>query len=183
MKHTNNWDQFFHNICEALASKSPCLSRQLGAVLARNNYIISTGYNGPPKGVPHCGYERLMKDNRLSQELNEHMGSMKLTIHPTEIKSTCPRQLLDFSSGEGLEYCTAAHAERNAIITAAKLGVSVENTTLYLNCDLIPCAECLKELINVGVKEIVIEKVEPYNSVQFLLDNSNIKVREFILDE
>ena len=142
MKHTDNWDQFFHNICEALASKSPCLSRQLGAVLARDNYIISTGYNGPPKGVPHCGWERINKDDFLYEAFRTKFKDE--TINPSETKNTCPRQLLKFKSGEGLVYCTAAHAERNTIITAAKLGVSIDNTTLYLNCDLIPCAECLK---------------------------------------
>lgn len=49
-----HWDSYFHTVCEAIASKSPCLSRKIGALLVRDNSIISTGYNGPARGVPHC---------------------------------------------------------------------------------------------------------------------------------
>ena len=48
------WDKYFHTICEAVSSKSPCLSRQIGALLVRNYSIVSTGYNGPPRNFPHC---------------------------------------------------------------------------------------------------------------------------------
>lgn len=49
-----NWDSYFINICNAVASKSPCLSRQIGAILVRDHSIVSTGYNGPARGYPHC---------------------------------------------------------------------------------------------------------------------------------
>jgi len=49
-----NWERYFHSICLTVSSKSPCLSRHIGAVLARDHSILSTGYNGPPRGVPHC---------------------------------------------------------------------------------------------------------------------------------
>ena len=48
------WDTYFHTICVAVSSKSPCLSRQIGAILVRNNSVVSTGYNGPPRSFPHC---------------------------------------------------------------------------------------------------------------------------------
>lgn len=50
----NRWDAYFHKICEAVASKSPCLSRQIGAILVRDRSIVSTGFNGPARGYPHC---------------------------------------------------------------------------------------------------------------------------------
>lgn len=53
----NRWDTYFYKICEAVASKSPCRSRQIGALLVRDRSIISTGYNGPARGIPHCGSE------------------------------------------------------------------------------------------------------------------------------
>jgi len=53
-KPASRWDQYFMNICDAVASKSPCLSRQIGAILVRDNSIVSTGYNGPARGYPHC---------------------------------------------------------------------------------------------------------------------------------
>jgi dCMP deaminase len=49
-----NWDQYFLNICQAVAENSKCLSRKLGAVLVRHNSIVATGYNGPARGVAHC---------------------------------------------------------------------------------------------------------------------------------
>ena len=48
------WDKYFHRICLAVSSKSPCLSRQIGAILVRDKSIISTGYNGPARGYKHC---------------------------------------------------------------------------------------------------------------------------------
>lgn len=48
------WDSYFHSICIAIASKSPCLSRKIGAILVRDRSIISTGFNGPARGYPHC---------------------------------------------------------------------------------------------------------------------------------
>jgi len=48
------WDTYFYSICVAVASKSPCLSRQIGAILVRNKRIVSTGFNGPPVNYPHC---------------------------------------------------------------------------------------------------------------------------------
>jgi dCMP deaminase len=50
----NKWDAYFRNICNAVATKSPCLSRNIGAILVRDKSIISTGYNGPARGIPHC---------------------------------------------------------------------------------------------------------------------------------
>lgn len=97
------WDKYFHTICEAVSSKSPCLSRQIGAVLVRDKSIISTGYNGPARGFPHCE------------------------------GSTCPRKIAGHKSGEGLEHCPAAHAETNAIANAARVGVNASGSTLYMN--------------------------------------------------
>ena len=98
-----NWDTYFLTICNAIASKSPCLSRQIGAIIVRENSIISTGYNGPARGLPHCE------------------------------GPTCPRRAMGFKSGEGLEHCPATHAEANCIANAARLGVSVRGASLYMN--------------------------------------------------
>ena len=161
------WDPYFHSICVAVSSKSPCMS--------------ATGYNGPPRGIPHCGHDRLMKDKVLSTILHEHMGSTKLTIHPSEIKSTCPRRLLNIPSGEGMELCPAQHAETNCISNAARLGVSILGTVLYMNC-LIPCEPCFGALINAGIEGIVVDSVKSYSKyTQYLMDNSDMKIREFKL--
>jgi len=51
---TTRWDSYFLTICKSIASKSPCLSRQIGAILVRDKSIVSTGYNGPARNFPHC---------------------------------------------------------------------------------------------------------------------------------
>ena len=50
----DRWDSYFHKICTAVSSKSPCLSRNIGAIIVRDKSVISTGYNGPPRNYPHC---------------------------------------------------------------------------------------------------------------------------------
>jgi len=157
------WDSYFHSICSAVASKSPCLSRKIGAILVRDHSVISTGYNGPPRGVPHCGHDRYMKDGLLSKYISK----------------TCPRKLLGYESGTHMELCPAQHAEVNAISNAARLGVSVLGSTLYMN-SVIPCKNCFGALINAGITEIVVDEVTVYDKhTQFLIDNSNIIIRRF----
>ena len=166
------WDQYFHNICEAVASKSPCLSRKIGAILVRNNSIISTGYNGPARGIPHCGEQRI----KLDEALQTALEATRIT---DEMKTTCPRRLLYFDSGEGMEFCTSQHAEENCVSNAASMGVSTLHTTLYMN-SVIPCKNCLSTLINAGVIEIVVDNIEQYDKYsRFIIDNSNIFIRKF----
>jgi len=98
-----NWDSYFSVICEAVARKSPCLSRKIGAILARDNSIVSTGYNGPPRNIPHC------------------KGDI------------CPRKEAGYKSGEGMHLCPAQHAEENAVSNAARIGASTVGSTLYMN--------------------------------------------------
>jgi len=173
-----NWDIYYLGICNAVAMKSPCLSRNIGAILVRDHIILSTGYNGPPRGVPHCGKERLFTDNcveiKCLAERVANAGNHILSLH-----STCPRQLLNYRSGTHLEICPAIHAEANAIIAAARSGTSTLYSTLYMNSSL-PCKSCFGMLINAGVVEIVVTNTEPYDRyTEFIKDYSNIRVRSF----
>lgn len=155
------WDSYFHTICIAVASKSPCLSRQIGAILVRDKSIVSTGYNGPARGYPHC---------KSSVEDVVLFGS-----------DLCPRRAKGYKSGEGLRLCPAAHAEGNTVANAARNGVSTIDTTLYMNC-IIPCKDCAIILVNAGIKEIVIDDATPYHEMSLgVLKEGNIKVREFML--
>jgi dCMP deaminase len=80
-----------------------------------------------------------------------------------------------------MELCPAQHAEENAISNAARLGVSVLGTTLYMNC-IVPCKNCFGTLINAGIVEIVVDEVNVYDKhTQYLIDNSSIKIRRFEL--
>ena len=168
-----NWDFYFHSICDTVASKSPCLSRKIGAIIVRDKSIISTGYNGPPRNIPHCGVDRLNCDDALDIEF--------LTNGVLDLSSAniCPRKALGYESGTHMELCPAQHAEENCISNAARLGVSVLNSTLYLNC-IIPCKNCFGTLINAGINEIVVEELTVYDKyTQFLINNSDIVIRSF----
>lgn len=169
------WDRYFHSICVSVSSKSPCLSRKIGAILVKDHSVVSTGYNGPPRGVPHCGYDRIMADEVLAKLLSDTSSGFMTE----SMRHTCPRKVLGYPSGTHMDLCPAQHAEVNAISNAARLGVSILNTTLYMNC-VIPCKGCLGALINAGVDEIVVEETTVYDIyTQFLIDNSNITIRSF----
>lgn len=166
------WDSFFLKICDEVSKQSSCLSRQIGSVLVKDKTIIGTGYNGPPRGVPHCG-ERY----KIDPELREYLKSKNIDPDKPRIELTCPRYVMGYKSGEGLQWCIAGHAERNSLINAARMGIKTKGTILYMNCG-IPCTPCLVEIINAGVEEIVVSKLSFYDSsAKYLLDNSHLKYR------
>lgn len=172
-----NWDKYFLEICKTVGLNSKCLSRQIGAIIVRDKTIISTGYNGPPRGVPHCG-ERYLRDGNLYNKLVSDPKIHEM-MYGREIEKSCPRKILQFKSGEGLEWCVAGHAERNAIVNAARHGISIKDSTLYCNCP-VPCTPCLIEIINAGIKEIVVTKLEYYDIMgEYLVKESGIKLRIF----
>lgn len=168
-----NWDQYYLGICKAVAKKSSCLSRQIGAIIVYDKSIIATGFNGPPRGVPHCGSERLIHDETLSDLLLN--ANVPISIRTTK----CPRQALGYKSGEGLHLCIAGHAERNALINAAREGVAVKGCTMFMDCG-IPCTPCLIEIINAGIAAIVVTGMDYYDTMsKFLIQTSSLQVRIF----
>ena len=96
-----SWDQYFMDIAQMVAARSNCSRRQVAAVLVRDCRIISTGYNGTPRGVRNCS------------------------------DGGCPRCNSDTPSGHGLHECLCSHAEENSIVQAAYHGISVKGSTLY----------------------------------------------------
>jgi dCMP deaminase len=178
-KNHKEWDKYFHDVCIAISKKSPCLSRKIGAIIAKDKSIASTGYNGPPRGTPHCGHERFMKDKQLDllAQFSTYPDEMRFDRFRTE----CPRRVLGYESGTHMELCPAQHAEENAISNAARFGVSVIGATVYLN-SIIPCQKCMGTLINAGIGEIVVDNLKYYDKyTEFLLVNSDIEIREFDL--
>lgn len=165
LKH---WDTYFHKVCEAISSKSPCLSRQIGAILVHDKSIVSTGYNGPARGYPHCQPVRYqMPDCNIENEKHFSKG--------------CSRHAKGYKSGEGLLECPAAHAEANCIANAARIGASTIGTTLYINC-ILPCKDCAIILVNAGIIEVVVDNPKPYHEMSIgIFKQGNVKTREFIL--
>ncbi|MCX8195414.1 MAG: cytidine/deoxycytidylate deaminase family protein [Candidatus Micrarchaeota archaeon] len=96
-----NWDQYFMNIAKVVASRSNCLKRHVAAVIVKDKRIVSTGYNGTPRGIRNCN------------------------------EGGCPRCKSFAESGTKLEECVCSHGEENAIVQAAYHGISIKDATLY----------------------------------------------------
>ena len=139
-----DWDEYFMEIAEVVRKRSSCLRRKVGALIVKDRRILATGYNGAPSGIPHCG----------------EVG--------------CLRAQLGVPSGERHELCRGIHAEQNAIVQAAYLGVSIDGSTLY--CTNQPCVLCAKMLINAGVKRIVIKEGYPDGLAQQMLADAGLKI-------
>ena len=100
-KRRPGWDEYFIDIAHVVARRSNCRRRQVAALIVVEKRIISTGYNGTPRGIKNC-YE-----------------------------GGCPRCAGDSKSGANLGDCICAHAEENAIVQAAFHGISVRGGTMY----------------------------------------------------
>ena len=96
-----DWDEYFMDIAHVVSKRGNCCRRKVAAVIVRDRRIISTGYNGTPRGIDNC-YE-----------------------------GGCPRCASDAPSGSELGECVCAHAEENAIVQAAYHGISVRDGSLY----------------------------------------------------
>lgn len=162
-------DLYFMRIAREVSKASKCLSRKIGSVLVKDGCVVSTGYNGPAKGVHHCN-ERVFE---FYETLDPQYNS-KLVWD----SSKCPRRLYNYPSGQGLHLCQAGHSERNAIIQAARNGIATLGTTLYAYCG-IPCKDCMIEIINSGIKELVyLKKDKSYdNYAERIMEESGISTR------
>lgn len=142
-----SWDEYFMDITRRVATRSTCLRRAVGAILVHDKRIIASGYNGGPSGLAHC------------------------------LDIGCLREKLGIPSGQQHELCRGIHAEQNAIIQAARYGVSIEGSVLY--CTTQSCTQCTKMLINAGITEIVYAEGYPDDLARELLEESGIIVRRF----
>ncbi|MDO8462155.1 MAG: dCMP deaminase family protein [Deltaproteobacteria bacterium] len=96
-----SWDTYFMEIAKVVSLRSNCIKRKVAALLIKDKRIISTGYNGTPRGVTNCNEGGCPRCNNLTQ------------------------------SGTQLEDCYCSHAEENAITQSAYHGVTIKGATLY----------------------------------------------------
>ena len=181
MRTGMEWDAWYHELCTVVAKKSQCLSRKIGAILVRDKAVVSQGYNGPPRGVQTCD-ERWLNDPELRKVAGfKQDDSEFLMMHENKLEGICPRYVpeMGFKSGEGLEWCVAGHAERNALINAARFGITTKGLKIYMDCG-VPCTPCLVEIINAGIEEIIVTKMTFYDqSSEYLLKESGIPIRVY----
>ncbi|NCA93066.1 cytidine deaminase [bacterium] len=146
----DKWDKRFMEMASLVATWSSCFkeNRQVGAVIVRDKRILTTGYNGASSGIMSC-----------------------------KEKGECLRVKLNIKSGTCQEICYAVHAEQNAIIQAAKLGVSVQGATIYVTHQ--PCSICAKMIINSGIKRIVYKEGYPDEFSMQLFNEANIEIEKY----
>ena len=129
-----NKENYYLDIADAVLERSTCMRRKYGAIIVRSDEIISTGYNGAPRGRKNCsdlGY--------------------------------CTREAMQIPSGERYELCRSVHAEANAIISASRrdmIGATLylvgrDAKTGELLADTTSCSMCRRQIINAGIVKVV----------------------------
>ena len=113
-KERVSWETYFMNIAKEVSTRSTCDRKHVGAVIVRDRTLLSTGYNGSIKGLPHC--------NDAGCEM---------------VDGHCIR---------------TSHAEANAIVQAAKNGIKIDGSEIYVTAS--PCYNCFKLIANSGIKVI-----------------------------
>lgn len=146
----DKWDVRFMEIAHTVATWSSCFqeNRQIGAVIAKNKRIMTTGYNGASSGIKSC-----------------------------KEKGVCLRREMNIPSGTRHELCYATHAEQNAIIQAAKMGICIDGATLY--CTHQPCAICTKMIINSGITRVVYQYGYPDEFSLELFAEAGVKIEKY----
>ena len=135
MDNRTNKQNYYLDIADAVLERSTCLRRKYGAIIVRSDEILSTGYNGAPRGRKNCS----------------DLGG-------------CMREKLGIPSGERYELCRSVHAEANAIISAARrdmIGATLylvgrDARTNELLSTAMSCAMCKRQIINAGIERVVI---------------------------
>lgn len=146
MDNRTSKQNYYLDIADSVLERSTCLRRKYGAIIVRNDEIISTGYNGAPRGRKNCS----------------DLGC-------------CTRESLHIPSGERYELCRSVHAEANAIISASRrdmMGATIylvgrDAQTNELLQDANSCSMCKRLIINSGIDSIVIRRSKTeYETVQ-----------------
>jgi dCMP deaminase len=128
-------NEYYLGIAKEVARRSTCFRRSIGAIIIRDDQIISTGYVGAP---------------RKTKDSFEH--------------GECLRDKLNIPHGQRYELCRSVHAEQNAIINAARAGVSLLGGDMYIYgstygegrpIDAFPCFICKKMIINCGLNQVI----------------------------
>lgn len=121
------FDEIFLNIVKEIGRRATCDRGRSGALIVRDNRIISMGYVGAPAGLPHC----------------DDVGHQIFIFY-------------DEDKGINSKHCVRSiHAEMNAILYAAKEGIMIDGATMY--CTMVPCSVCAKNITNAGISKVICE--------------------------
>ncbi|GAA6005802.1 hypothetical protein JCM11491_004016 [Sporobolomyces phaffii] len=167
------WDTYFMALASLASLRSNCMKRRVGAVLVRDKRVVSTGYNGTPRGVTNCNEGGCCRcnssedgwgiDGRRSDEEEEREAETPRDAGPEKKLNRV---------GQGLDVCVCLHAEENALLEAGRERVSggrAEAAVLY--CNTCPCLTCTVKIVQCGVKEVVY-------SLSYSMDDASRQVLE-----
>lgn len=158
-------ENYYLNIADTVSMRSTCLRRHYGALIVRNDEIISTGYNGAPRGRQNC----------------IDLGH-------------CIRNELKIPSGQRYELCRSVHAEANAIISAARsdcIGATLylagrDALTDEILSDATSCSMCRRLIINAGISRVIsrvsAEEYTVVNVRDWVFNDDSLDTHGFILD-
>ena len=113
---------YFMGIAIAVRERADCRGQKVGAVIAVEDRIVSTGYNGTPAKMVNCSDGGCVR---------------------------CANRGKKYKSGTAYDLCICVHAEQNAILSAARFGISIQGATLYSTTQ--PCFGCLKEMLQARI--------------------------------
>src|SRR3990167_1211551 len=148
-----SWDEYFMMMADVAKRRADCTRRQVGSIIVRDFRIISTGYNGTPHKIKNCSEGGCLRCQKRDK------GEIK-----------------------GYEYeesCVCIHAEQNAIIQAAYLGISTKGATLYSTAN--PCSTCAKMIINAGIIKVVCQMEHHDLAGVEILKKAGVKVEISII--
>jgi dCMP deaminase len=129
---------YYMTLAVAVRTNANCWGSEVGAVLVRNDRVISTGYNGTPAKFENCregGCLRCQERHKFDEDQS--------------YESPYPEVM----QGKALDICLCVHAEQNAVLSAARHGIAVTGSVLYVTHQ--PCFSCVKESIQAGVTQII----------------------------
>lgn len=148
---------YYFQIAKDVASRSPCISRRrFGAIIVKDDAMISSGYAGSVRGAINCGIDCL-----------------------------CLKDLYNEERYKSYEHCSSVHGEMNAIINAGRVGVSVIGATMFLSevndDNERPCRRCRQFIIQAGIKDVWYYKrkigKETYENIPFnFTDNPHLEI-------
>jgi len=124
------WDTYFMDMAKLVATRSTCLRRQVGCVIVKQKRVLATGYNGAPNKIKHC-----------------------------IDRGGCWREQQNIPSGDQLHKCWAVHSEENAIAQAAKFGIKICGSDMYITN--LPCITCAKLIIQCGITSVIYDQEYP----------------------
>lgn len=146
-----DWDQYFFQLATVASRKSKDRSTRLGVAIVRNNDLVTLGFNDMPRGVcddESKAYEYCCKEH---DRLDLSFGPLDRQVEQYRQHITRRRE----DRTDGYKYHWVEHAERNAIMNAARLGLSTIGCTMHFSCGGLPCTACTRAIIQAGITELV----------------------------